>query len=61
MLNTSAITVVIKSSVKPQSNATTNHHLHGSVVEKGMENKGKLHDASIGTAAVGKKAHLGMK
>ena len=32
--------------------------------EKGMENKGKLwlnDDASIGAAAVGRKAHLGTK
>ena len=26
-----------------------------------MENKGKLHDASTGTAMVGKKAHFGTK
>jgi len=34
------------------------------VVEKEMENKGKLwynHDTSIGAAAVGEKAHLGTK
>jgi len=31
-------------------------------VEKGMENKEeKNHDASIGAAAVGEKAHLGTK
>ena len=32
------------------------------VMEKGMENKGKLcHDANIGAAAVGEKARLGTK
>jgi len=32
------------------------------VVEKGMENKGEqCNDASIGAAAVGKKARLGTK
>ena len=34
------------------------------VVERGMENKGKLwqkHDAAIEDAVVGKKAHLQMK
>ena len=31
------------------------------VAEKGMENKGKFHDASIGVAVVDEKACLGMK
>jgi len=37
MLNTSAITVVTKSSMKPQSGAAANRHLRGSV----KENKGE--------------------
>ena len=40
MLNTSAITVVTKSSMKPQSGITTN--VTYVVVEKGMENIGKI-------------------
>jgi len=31
------------------------------IVEKRMENKGELNDASIGAAAVGKNACFGMK
>ena len=35
MLNTSAITAVTKSSMKPQSGTTANHHLRGSGKENG--------------------------
>ena len=62
MLNTSAITVVTKSSMKPQSSTTANRHLCGN---RGRNEKQcKLlenHDASIGAAVVGQKAHLRMK
>ena len=37
MLNTAAITTVTKSSVKPRSGATANHHLHGSGKRNGEQ------------------------
>ena len=37
MLNTSAITAVTKSSMKPRSGATTNCHLHGSEERNGVK------------------------
>jgi len=40
MLNTSAITAVTESSMKPQSGTVVNRYLHA-VVKKGMENKGE--------------------
>jgi len=60
VLNTSATNEATKSSMKPQSGTTANHNLCG-IVKKGMENKSKLRDASIGAAAVGKKTHFGTK
>ena len=37
MLNTSAIAAVIKSSMKPQSGAIANRHLHGSEEKNGEQ------------------------
>jgi len=51
-------------SLTPSHNArTTNRHLHGKGERNGVQRKqSKLwYDASIGAAAVGKKAHLRMK
>ena len=42
MLNTSAITAVNKSSMKPQSGATTNRHLHGSGERNGEQRRTKV-------------------
>jgi len=42
VLNTSAIAAVIKSSMKPQSCATANRHLHGSEERNGEERKTKV-------------------
>jgi len=63
VLNTSAITEVTKSSMKPRSGATANRHLHSSEERNGEQRRTKVnfHDASIGAAAVGKKAHLRTK
>jgi len=65
MLNTSAITAVIKSFMKPRSGATTNCHLRGSGEGNGEQRKTKVSFVepykSIGATTVGKKAHLGTK
>jgi len=42
MLSTSAITAVTKSSMKPQSSATTNRHLRGSEEGSGEQRKTKV-------------------
>ena len=42
MLNTSAITAVIKSSMKPRSGATTNRHLRGSGERNGEQRRTKV-------------------
>ena len=42
VLNTSAISVVTKSSMKPRSGTTTNHHLHGSGERNGDQRKTKV-------------------
>ena len=39
MLNTSAITAVTKSSMKPQSGATTNRYLRGSGERNGEQSR----------------------
>ena len=42
MLNTSAITAVTKSSMKPQSGATSNCHLRGSEERNGEQKRTKV-------------------
>jgi len=42
VLNTSAITAVIKSSMKPQSGATANFHLRGSEEMNGEQRRTKV-------------------
>jgi len=42
MLNTSTITAVTKSSTKPRSGATTNHHLRGSGERNGEQRRTKV-------------------
>ena len=42
MLNTSAITAVTKSSMKPQSGSTINRHLHGSGEKNGKQRRTKV-------------------
>jgi len=42
VLNTSAITAVTKSSMKPQSGATTNRHLSGSGERNGEQRRTKV-------------------
>ena len=42
MLNTSAITAVTKSSMKPRSGATTNRHLRGSGERNGEQRRTKV-------------------
>jgi len=42
MLNTSAITAVIKVSMKPRSGATANHHLRGSQERNGEQRRTKV-------------------
>ena len=49
MLNTSAITAVTKSSMKPQSGATANHHLYGSGERNGEQRRTK---GSIGRTMI---------
>ena len=62
VLNTSTITAVTKSSMKPRSDATVNRHLCSSAKKNGEQRRTKVSfGASIGAAAVGKKAHLGTK
>jgi len=58
VINTSAITAITKSSMKPQSGANANHLIRSKWRKewRTKENKGKLgynHDASTGAAAVG--------
>ena len=42
VLNTSAITAVTKSSMKPRSGTTTNHHLRGSGERNGKQRRTKV-------------------
>ena len=63
MLNTSAITAVTKSSMKPRSGTTANRHLCSSEERNGEQRRTKVSIArtSIEAAAVGEKAHLGIE
>jgi len=42
MLSASAITAIIKSSMKPRSGATANHHLHSSAERNGERRRTKV-------------------